>query len=106
MLLPLGRFNTEIDLLTQPSLRDSMTYAKLIGDSRDPEDLQQHSDSLLKLFITKQLKYYPCSYSQMERYVILAGELFDSIIVRNEIPITDMPPTLQTSLDSTYKDSI
>ena len=83
-----------------------MTDAKLIGDSRDPEDLQQYSDSLLKLFITKQLKFYPCSYSQMDRYVVLAGELFDSIIVRNEIPITDMPPSLQTSLDYIYEDSI
>ena len=42
----------------------------------------------------------------MERYVVLAGELFDSIIVRNEIPITDMPPSLQTSLDSIYEDII
>ena len=83
-----------------------MTYAKLIGDSCDPEDPQQYSDSLLKMFIIKQLKYYSCSYSQMERYVNLADELFNSIIVRNEIPITDIPPSLQTSFDSAYKDSI
>ena len=83
-----------------------MTYAKFIGNSRDPEDLQQYSDSLLKMFIIKQLKYYPCSYSQMERYFNLADELFDSIIVQNEIPITNMPPSLQTSLDFSCDDSI
>ena len=106
ILLSLCHYNTEVALLTKPSLRDSMTYAKLIGDSCDPDDLQQYFDSLLQLFITKQLKSYPCSYSQMVRYVNLAGELFNSIIVRNEIPITNMPPSLQTSLDSIYEDSI
>ena len=59
ILLSLGRFETEYDLLLHTTLRDSLRYTKLIGPSNDPQDLQNYSDKLLKLFIEEQLVYYP-----------------------------------------------
>ena len=38
ILISLGRFRTEIDLTMQPSIRESLRYAKLIGRSNDDAD--------------------------------------------------------------------
>ena len=35
----------------------------------------------------------------MVNWIITASDLFDSVIIRNEIPITDMPPAHQTALN-------
>ena len=39
-------------------------------------------------------------------YKIFSGLLLDSVIINNEIAITNIPPALQTSLDSCYSDSV
>ena len=36
----------------------------------------------------------------LSQWIVTAGELFDSVIIENEIPITDMPPGCQTALDN------
>ena len=59
ILISLGRFTTEIDLTMQPSIRESLRYATLIGPSNDEEDLQRYSDQLLYLWIKEQLQYFP-----------------------------------------------
>ena len=99
ILLSLGHFETEYDLLLQPNLRESLRYAKLIGPSNNTEDLQQYSNNLLKLFVEEQLVYYPNGKKAIESFILNASETFNSIIVQNEIPIIDMPPVLQANLD-------
>ena len=105
-MLSLGHFTTEVDLILQPSIRDALTTAKLIGPERDEEYLKQYSKDLLARFIREQLKYYPCSFLQMQRWVNNTGEIFDSVIIRDEIAISDMPPALQTSLDTSYDEKV
>ena len=65
-----------------------------------------YSDELLKLFIQTQLRYFPCSYTANERWIVVAAELFDSVIIHDEISITDMTSALQTFLDSSYNESV
>ena len=98
VLLSLGHFETELDLLSQPTLRQSLRYARLIGDSDDELQLQQYSDSLLKNFIENQLVYFPNSMRVIDSWIVAAGDLFDSIIIRDEIPIAEMPPALLSSI--------
>ena len=33
------------------------------------------------------------------KWIVTAGDLFDSVILHDEIPITDMPPAHQTALN-------
>ena len=61
VLLSLGHFVTEVDLLLHATIRESLREAKLIGLSDDPELLQQYSDELLKQFNIEQLQYFPSS---------------------------------------------
>ena len=99
ILLSLGHFETELDLMLKPTIRESLRYAKLIGTSNEKEDLIEYSKKLQKMFIEEQLVYFPNGSNIISAWIVYIGELFDSIIIRNEIPIQDMPPVLQTKLE-------
>ena len=99
VMLSLGDFDTEVDLILHRTLRESLRYAKLIGPLDDDDSLQQYSNMLLKKYIEEQLVYFPNSSKVLDSWIVTAADLFDSVIIRNEIPITDMPPAHQTALN-------
>ena len=98
ILLSMGCFSTEIDLILHSSIRESMRYAKLIGPSNEVDDLQRYSNELLYKWIEEQLQYFPNLLRVLCEWIVLAGELFDSIIVRDEFAISDMPAVQLSSL--------
>ena len=104
LLLSMGHFSTEIDLTLHENLRESFRYAKLIGPDDDEESLQTYSNNLLKRFIEEQLVYFPNSKRVIDSWIITAGELLDEVIVRNNIPISDMPPVQQTAIFADCKE--
>ena len=106
ILLSMGKFDTEIDMLLQPSLRMSFRYASLIEDSDDLDDLQSYSDTLLQKFIKEQIKFYPTARRVIDEWIIAAGEPFDSVIVKNSIPISQIPPVQFTSIFSSMDDAV
>lgn len=82
----------------KPSLQESFYYAKLIGPSNEPEELQKYSGNLLYCWIEEQLQYWPNSKRLVTEWIVIAGELFDGVIVRDELSISDMPPVQLSSL--------
>ena len=83
ILISLGRFTTEIYLTMQPSIRESLRYAKLIGPSNDEDDVQCYSNQLLYLWIKEQLQYFPIGRRILSEWIVIVGDLFDSVIVRD-----------------------
>ena len=61
---------------------------------------------MLKNYIEKQLVYFPNSFKVLDKWIITSGDIFDSVIIRNEIPITDMPPSHQTSLNESKDEEV
>ena len=53
---------------------------------------------MLLLFTTEGFKYFHTSLNSLYTWIVVCGELLDSIIVGNEIPITDMPHVQQITL--------
>ena len=104
ILLSLGHFSTELDLILHPSIRESLRYAKLIGPNNDDESLQRYSNELLSLFISEQLIYFPNTRQLIDSWIISAGELFDEVIIHDRIPISNMPPVQQTTLFSSIEE--
>ena len=99
ILLSLGEFDTELDLILHPKLCDSLRYAKLIGPLDDEESLKEYSNQLLRKYIEQQMVYFPNSSNVLDQWIVTAGDLFESVILQNAIPITDMPPAHQTALN-------
>ena len=98
ILLSMGRFHTEREILLQPSLRDSFKNAKLIGTETDDESLTSYSNGLMNKFFNQQLIYYPNGQRIIDSWIIHAGDLFDSIIIDNEMPMTEMPAVQLSAL--------
>ena len=98
LLLSMGRFSTEIDLILHPTVRDALRYAKLIGSSNETNDLELYSNQLLYRWVEEQLQYFPNSRRVLAEWIVIAGELLDGIIVKDKLPISDMPPVQLSSL--------
>ena len=97
-MLTEGQFDTESDLQCR-SLRESFRYCKLIGDSNNPDELQKYSNTLLQQYFTNQLVFYPQSARVIDTLLMNAKQIFDSIIVKDEISYVDMPPFMQSALE-------
>ena len=105
LMLSLGRFSTEIDLTTHRSIRECLRYAKLIGPSDDPSDLENYSNLLLRKWFLEQVVSFPNSKRVIQAWMVAAGELLDSVIVNDEIPVCDMPSVQQSTLFHNIEES-
>ena len=106
VMLSLGEYDTEVDLVLHSTLRQSLRYCELIGESDDDECLKSYSCLILKKFIEEQLIYFPNSGNIFDQWIVTAGDLWDGVILNNEIRITDMPPCHQTALDASKKEEV
>ena len=98
LMLSLGRFSTELDLTNHTTLREALRYAQLIGPNDDEESLKKYAGELLHLFIVEQLVYFPNSRQMIDSWIVIAHELLLDVIIKNEIPIVDIPPVQLTAL--------
>ena len=97
-LLSLGRFSTERELLLHNTLRDCFRHAKLIGDDEDEDSLKEYSNKVMHKYVSTQLMYFPNGQRMIDALIIQAGNLFDSVIIKNEIPIKEMPAVQLSAL--------
>ena len=86
--------------------RQSLRYCKLIGPLDDHQSLEKYSRVLLKKYIEDQLVYFPNSANVLDQWIVTAGDLFHSVILRDDIPITDIPPCHQTALNASKDDEV
>ena len=106
VMLSMGRLSSEIDLMMHRTIQECFRFAKLIGPSDEPDDLQHYSNLLLLKFIVEQMIYFPNSKRIIDSWIVTAGDLFDSVIVHDKIPIADMPPVQQTTLFASIEANI
>lgn len=106
LLLSMGRFDTELDLLLHTNVKDCFRYAKLIGDNDDSTSLEKYSNGLMNLYVKEQLCYYPNGQGTIDSWIVYSGELFDSVIIRNEIPVSEMPSVLVSALLSEHGEEV
>ena len=106
ILLSMGSYNTDIDMMMKPSLRECFRSVKLIGDSNEEEALQSYSNSLLVRYIKEQVRYFPNSMKTICEIIVMAGIVLDSVIIKDEIPISDMPPVQYSILLRSMKEDM
>jgi hypothetical protein len=98
IMLVCGSFETELDLIRTSSLRECLIVAKLIGIEIDKPFLQMYSNKLMLHVINDILPSQPVLMRHIDRYIVAAKNLFDSILFSNVIPVTELPPCLLTEL--------
>ena len=98
LLLSMGRFDTEIEMTVHGSLRECLRSAKLIGPSDEIAALKEYSNALLLRYITEQLKYFSNNRRMIIHWIEVAASVLESVIIHNEIPISEMPPVQLTAI--------
>jgi predicted GIY-YIG superfamily endonuclease len=106
IMLSMGQFETEVDILMHENLRECLRYCKLIGENNDDESLKSYANNLTKRYIIEQVQYFPNSKRVIDHWIITASNLFRSIIVNDEIPVTEMPSVQLSNILSSQVEEI
>ena len=99
MMLSLGEYETELDIRQQGTMRESLAKAKLIGTDFDNEEsLERYSNELVRLVVNEVFAVQPVSLRRLDEYIVMAKQIFDGVLFRDEIPVTDLPPCILTDM--------
>lgn len=100
IMIMLGEFETELEFRQQKSIKMSLAKCKLIPeeDINDTERLREASNRLLKRIINEVFALQPITLRRLEMYIIRCKRLLDSVLLDDDIPITDLPPSILTEL--------
>jgi hypothetical protein len=102
LLLSLGEYDTEMDLLVHSTSQQAFIGAKLISD-----DISSIEDSVVKLtrrYIVEQLSFYPISTRAFDHYLETASRVLKESIIHDRIPLDEAPACLYTKLQAECKD--
>ena len=98
-VLMLGSFDTELEFKRQPSLKHCLMKAGVIGDDIENEDsLRQYVRDYLYRVVTEVFPVQPVTMRRLEDYIIKTWNLAEGVLLRDEIPVTELPPCLLTEL--------
>ena len=98
VLLSFGHFETEIDLTAHEFIHECLRCERSIGLKDNHVDLKKHSDDLLLIHVEEQVMTFPNPKRVIQLYVLVVGYIFDSVILRYAIPMTDIPPVQHSVL--------
>ena len=100
IILSLGKYETEIDALLHPFMRDCLREVKFIGTSTDEDSLRRYSSILTHKYICEQVVFYPNSLNNTETFIIMSKRVFDDAIVHNSLAMNELPPFTMAGLRS------
>jgi hypothetical protein len=98
IVLSLGKYDTEIDALTNSTSRECFLKAGLIGNATDSESLQHYSNQLTRQYIVEQVVNYPISMDQVGVYIVTSKKVFDDAIRNNALSMSELPPFTMSTL--------
>ena len=98
-VLMLESFDTELEFKKQPSLKHCLSKAGLIGDDiENEESLSQYVRGYLYRVVTEVFPVQLVTKRRLEDYIIKTWNLAEGVLLRNKIPVTELPPCLLTEL--------
>ena len=86
-----GRFSTERKIIFNDTLRGWFCNAELIGEEGDPKSVQHYSNHVITVFVENQLVFFPSCQWMTGAFMIRYGYLLDSVIINDEISMSEMP---------------
>jgi hypothetical protein len=96
ILLTMGQFDNELNLLSKANLRESFIYAKLLR--QDPHHWEDDIQTILKNYVQNQLIHIPGGSQSFDWYLITAKNTLSSMLLNNMLPLHEMPPCLLSRL--------
>ncbi len=94
VLLSMGRYETEAQLLSHSNMQECFTHAELF----DPKSPEESVTKLTKRYVEEQLIHFPGGTTTFDKHLIAAYQTLQDRLLRNKLHIRDMPPFLYTKL--------
>ena len=98
LLISMGKFNCEFQLVSQGSLLRAFIHARLFTTSTNDRDQKASVHNLIRNYITKQLVYLPAGTRTFDWQVVAAFNTIEGLLLRNEIITETLPSALFTRL--------
>ena len=100
IMLVMGEFVTELDLRAEGKMKMCLVKAKLVPneDLDNPDTLKKYAIILKRRVVDEILPLQHVSMTQMDDFIVKTGQLIDSVLIHDTIPLTDMPPSILTEL--------
>lgn len=105
LLLSMGRFRTEYELLHQPNMLSSFVYAKLLVP-RDSPEFESSVNDLIRRYIVEQLAYAPLRTKTLDYYAVEAARIIREVFIDEQLTIPDTPAVLFTSLQEQCTENV
>jgi predicted GIY-YIG superfamily endonuclease len=99
ILLSLGEFDCETNLMGHGNLVDNFVRARLLQD--DPIHHAEDISHLIQQYVVKQLVIMPGGVRLFDRYLHAASHTLQRSLLHGEIPLFEAPPSLFTHIIST-----
>ena len=106
VILSLGKYVTEMDVLKNASPRVCLQKARLIGMEENDESRQQYANDLLRKYILEQVVFYPNSLRKADGFIVNASRIFETIILKDEFIANEIPFTLTEMLNAAEVEQI
>jgi AAA domain len=96
LLLSMGEFDNEMNLLGYGDMVDCFVRAKLLGPSSETHESDVRV--LTKRYIVEQLVFLPGGSRQFDKHVVAAHQTLYQALIHRQLPLEGMPPALYTHL--------
>ena len=96
ILLSMGEFDNEMNLLCNGNIKHSFVRAKLL--QHDPATHKSGVNELLKRYIQEQLIYLPGGTKSFDRHVANASRNLKDALLYDQLTMDGIPPALYTHL--------
>ena len=106
VVLSLGKYTTEMEVLRNRSPRECFKKARLIGLTTDESSRKEDSSQLLRNYIESQVVYYPNSMVKTDKFIVAAERLFHDIILLDEFSVNEHPFTMTELLNANEVEQI
>ena len=80
IFLSMGRFSTDIELKLHGTIRYCFRHVKLIVPDDDITSLENYSYEICARYIKEQLSYFPNAMQTIYTFIVVSGDIFDSVI--------------------------
>ena len=102
ILLSMGSYLTEFDLLSHRNLREAYVHASLFSEQKPDESIRK----LLRRYVTEQLGYQPIGSQSFDKHLAAAERTFRSLLVYETLPVYSLPSCLATKCYGDCSDDI
>ena len=98
LLLSLGHFSTELELLSQGSMVQSFIHARLFTESKDPAVKEKSAIALIRKYVNSQLVHLPSGTRTYDQQLVAATRVIRGLLLDGTIITDDLPSALFTKI--------